>query len=216
MAHLSSSLSSHQGFHTTLSTSLHLPSSEWPKPPLTSPASSCTLHMNFELPENVFVDPYELHHYSEYYSFRLYGASNLEAPVFAVGKDAPVLLVTPVLGKGNSTAREDEDVEFDVPLHLRYGVPSIGSSDSEGVDDGMITVSIPSPTTFWACEPGRGGLYLLYASHSLRPALTISSQIQIQSTSQPVPRSFGIHRSSPNPSQIPRPPSSSFRPLPLH
>lgn len=189
MSNLSWSLSSHQGFHTTLSTSLHLPSSDWPKPPLISPSSSCTLHLNFELPEHVFVDPYELHHYNEYYSFRLYGASNLEAPVFAVKENPPVLLVTPMLGKGNNTVREDENVEFDVPLHLRYGVPSLGSGGLDGVDDGMITVSVPSPMAFWSCEPERSGLYFLDASHSLRPALTIPSQIQTQSTPQSVPRS---------------------------
>ncbi|EIM80615.1 uncharacterized protein STEHIDRAFT_86837 [Stereum hirsutum FP-91666 SS1] len=197
MAHLTSSLSSHQGFHTTVSTSLHIPSSEWPKPPLTSPASSCTLHLNFELPEHVFVDPYELHHYSEYYSFRLYGASNLEAPVFAVKENAPVLLVTPVLGKGNSTAREDEDVEFDVPLHLRYGVPSIGSSDSEGVDDGMITVSIPSPTAFWACERETGDSNSEHLS--TRPEVLRNSPLIAQSFPDPSTALILFSPSSPLP-----------------
>lgn len=153
MSHLSLSLSSHQSFHTTLSTTIHIPSSEWPKPPL----SSCSLHLHHDLPEHVFVDPYELQHYNEYYSFRLYGASNLEAPVFAVKEDAPVMIVMPVL-KNTSSLGKDLDVEFDVPLHLRYGVPSVGA------DEGMMTVSIPPPTPFWACQREAGGMYFLYAS----------------------------------------------------
>lgn len=83
--------------------------------------------------------------------------------MFAVKENPPVLLVTPVLGKGNSTAREDENVALDVPLHLRYGVPSLDSGGLDGVDDEMVTVSVPSPTAFWACDPEPGGPYLLHA-----------------------------------------------------
>lgn len=85
--------------------------------------------------------------------------------MFAVKEDAPILLITPVVGKRNRTAGGDEDVEFDVPLHLRYGVPAVGSDGMEDVNEGMVTVSIPSPTPFWACEQEPDGLYGTCVSH---------------------------------------------------
>lgn len=85
----------------------------------------------------------------------MYGVLNLEAPVFAVEGGGLVILVTPVV-RNISTLGEDVDVEFDLPLHLRYGVPFAGGF--EGMDEGMVLVSIPLPTPFFACQRLPGGM----------------------------------------------------------
>ncbi|THH13811.1 hypothetical protein EW146_g6448 [Bondarzewia mesenterica] len=134
---VSSTLSSVQGFHTTLSSRI---TSE--RPP------SCSLHLYQELPNYLFVDPYELDHYSDSYSFELSGPSNLEAPVFTVNDDSTLLLnlSLPV------ASSQSLNLTVDIPLHLRYGRPA---KRGESAGHHLVAVTVPAPVAFWACTDPR-------------------------------------------------------------
>lgn len=146
---LSSILTPAKGLHTTSTTRLALRGSR---------RRSCTLHLYFSLPTQLFADPYELAHRRASYAFERFGGGNLEAPVFAAGAGGPSgllldVVVVPVADEGIV------EIEVEVPLHARYGVPKSGG-------DLMDEVVLPPPEAFWAC-PASGdgeGAPLLYAA----------------------------------------------------
>ena len=142
---LSSILAPTKGLHTTSTTRLALHHGDRPR-------SSCTLHLYFTLPTQLFVDPYELAHRRESYRFERFGGGNLEAPVFApgAGADAPAgLLLDLIIPGGEGPEGEDGStwssvIQIDVPLHARYGVPK---TEGELIDE----VALPPPEAFWTC-----------------------------------------------------------------
>ena len=154
---LSSILTPTKGLHTTSTTRLAVHRGDRRR-------SSCTLHLYFTLPTQLFADPYELAHRRESYRFERFGGGNLEAPVFApgAGGGAPsgllLDLIVPEGGEGVDDVGfggegEGEDgsvIQIDVPLHARYGVPKTGGG--ELIDE----VALPIPEAFWACPTTRG------------------------------------------------------------
>jgi hypothetical protein len=138
---VSSTLTPTKGFHTSSTTRIQRGS--YPH--------SCTLHLYFDLPAQLFADPYELGHRHGSYTFERFGGGNLEAPVFAPSAGGPSGLLLDVIipGGGGGESRDDKDVlSIEVPLHARYGVPK---RDVELIDE----VVLPPPQAFWACARGR-------------------------------------------------------------
>ena len=135
---LSSTLTPTRGFHTSSTTRVNIRGSL---------RHSCTLHLYFDLPAQLFADPYELDHRRGSYAFEYFSAGNLEAPVFAPGAGGPSgLLLDVTVPEG-----EDNDIlSIEVPLHARYGVPK---RDGELTDE----VVLPPPEAFWACTRERLG-----------------------------------------------------------
>ncbi|KAN0138409.1 PIG-X / PBN1 domain containing protein [Lactarius tabidus] len=135
---LSSTLTPTRGFHTTLTTHLALRGSR---------AHSCRLHLYFDLPAQLFADPYELDHRRGSYTFERFGGGNLEAPVFAPGAGVPsglLLNVTVPEGDGGESREDNKILSVEVPLHARYGV---SKTDGELIDE----VVLPPLEAFWAC-----------------------------------------------------------------
>ncbi|KAI9442287.1 PIG-X [Lactarius indigo] len=135
---LSSTLTPTRGFHTFSTTCLVLRGSN---------SHSCTLHLYFDLPAQLFVDPYELDHRRGSYTFERFGGGNLEAPVFAPGAGGPSGLLLDAVVPGNGGG-DDDILSIEVPLHARYGVPK---RDGELIDE----VALPPPEAFWACPQER-------------------------------------------------------------
>ena len=132
---LSSSLTTHRGFHSIYSTQIILND--------TVDFATCTLHLLYILPPRIFVDAYELANRRDLYSFRLSGISNLELPVTEVNPEGSALLLNVLLPR--PSPHGTQKVTVDIPLHLRYGE----TAQSKASDDGTIKVSWP--TGFWAC-----------------------------------------------------------------
>ena len=138
---LSSNLTPTRGFHASSTTHLLLRGSR---------IHSCTLHLYFDLPAQLFVDPYELDHRRGSYTFERFGAGNLEAPVFAPGAGGPSgLLLNVTVPEGGESHEDDDILSIEVPLHARYGVPKT-QTDGELIDE----VVLPPPEAFWACAEG--------------------------------------------------------------
>ena len=151
---LFSSITPEDGFHRTSATHIiitnHsvLPSSVTP---------NCTLHLYFSLPPLIFIDPYELSNYAQFYTFKHWGTANLELPVQAVSQNNSWLLLNvnvpqervlwarddPHLEAGHDEI--DVALEIKVPLHLRYGNPSYASNS------GYDTTEMDWPTGFLSC-----------------------------------------------------------------
>ncbi|KAF8482791.1 PIG-X [Russula ochroleuca] len=139
---LSSTLNPTKGFHTTSTTRFAL---RGPRP------HSCTLHLYFTLPAQLFADPYELAHRRASYTFERFGGGNLEAPVFAPAANRPsALLLDMIIPEGVDKMDQGSGNVFsiEVPLHARYGVPKSGGELMDEV------VLLP-PTAFWACPQQR-------------------------------------------------------------
>lgn len=117
-------LSPTQGFHTTSTTTIET----------TSPKPECSLHLHYQLPPQIFVDPYELVHRSASYAYIHDGTANLELPVSAVDPAGSAVLL--------DVAANASNVTIELPLHLRY--PRLDES-------GISTLSVPLPIVFWAC-----------------------------------------------------------------
>lgn len=119
-----------QGFHFTLTTHLA------PRPH--PPADNCTLHLLHALPPDVYADQYELAQRPGLSASSLTGASDLELPVGAVDEGGSLLLLAvPEETQGSG------ELVFDVPLHARYGRPSLRG--------GFRTIQLEPPVGFWAC-----------------------------------------------------------------
>ena len=112
MAQLSSSISPAYGYHRTSLTRI-----SFTHPELLGPIKNCTLYLHFTLPPLIFVDPYELAHYEESYSFRHWGTSNLELPVTAVPQESSFLLLTV-----KTTKSDTREMEVKLPLHVRLEI----------------------------------------------------------------------------------------------
>lgn len=140
MASLISSIQPRDGFHPVLSTKISLDNYK-----LLS-TSNCSLHLLITLPPLVFVDPYELAHHEEFFTFRHWGTSNLELPVSVVAQNSSSLLLDIKILKNVP------EVEVNVPLHLRYGDLTKGSS-------GHHSVELSWPTGFLSCPLNSGERY---------------------------------------------------------
>ncbi|KAI0267131.1 PIG-X [Gloeopeniophorella convolvens] len=127
---LSSTLTPTQSFHTTSTTRIALRGTR---------ARGCGLRLHFALPAQLFADPFELQHRAAAYTFERFGTGNLEAPVFAPGAGGPSALLLDVTSPEGET-----EIEVEVPLHARYGVPK---SSGDMLDEVML---LP-PEAFWAC-----------------------------------------------------------------
>ncbi|KAF7360615.1 Protein pbn1 [Mycena venus] len=100
----SSSVPHPQSFHHVFKTSISA-----------SGHDNYSLHFHYELSPLIFVDPYELSHRADAYSFKHAGASNLELPVFALGScdDGNT---TPLVSAMQPLS-EDGVLGVEVPLH---------------------------------------------------------------------------------------------------
>lgn len=130
MTSLISSISPKDGFHPTSTTRIHLPHFE----------SNCSLHLYFSLQPLIFVDPYELAHHEQFYTFKHWGTSNIELPVSAVDEGGSAVLLDIYFPEGA------KEVEVALPLHLRYGNPAKASSS------GHQSVEMAWPKGFLACQ----------------------------------------------------------------
>ncbi|KAF7360562.1 RBR-type E3 ubiquitin transferase [Mycena venus] len=103
----SSSVLHSQSFHPVFKTSISAPGHE-----------NCSLHLHYELPPLIFVDPYELSNRADAYSFKHAGPSNLELPVFALGPgdDGNATLLV----SAAQPLSVDGVLDVEVPLHVRY------------------------------------------------------------------------------------------------
>jgi hypothetical protein len=143
---LVSSIAPSNGFHPTSSTNIIFNNRTQVF------SSNCTLHLYFTLPPLIFVDPYELAHHAQSYTFKHWGTANLELPVHAVPQNDSMLLInlkTPLdddLRPHPEAGESDVGIEVKVPLHLRYGDPRSAS------DSGHHTADMDWPTGFLACS----------------------------------------------------------------
>jgi hypothetical protein len=115
---------------------------------------ACELHLAQALPSDVFVDPYELELRKGQYEATVYGERNLELPVHEMSGQGQVVLLRVAV------PAEAKEVEIELPVHLRYGVPRKGG--------GIEMVNVTWPEAFWAC-PSNG------LSHPM-PALPMCSR----------------------------------------
>ena len=151
---LSSTLSPTKGFHTTSTTHFAVRGDR---------SHSCTLHLYFTLPAQLFVDPYELAHRQASYTFERFGGGNLEAPVFAPAAGGPsTLLLDLIIPESVDKVDKGDGNVFsvEVPLHARYGAPQSGG-------ELMDKVVLPPPAAFWACPQsasGSGGTSMAFHS----------------------------------------------------
>ncbi|KAJ4480994.1 PIG-X [Lentinula aciculospora] len=123
------------GFHRTITTSIIVPeNADWIQ---LLEESRCSLQLHYKFPVLVFVDPYELVHYHNFYTFQHHGYANLELPVTAMGSNGTSLLLT-------LTSVGPQDVK--VPVHLRYGEISHSNSETHR------TAEIAWPDFFLSCS----------------------------------------------------------------
>lgn len=132
MASFTSSLNPHEGFHTTSTNRIYISK---------VPSRNCSLHLSYTLPPLVFVDQYELIHYSHSYTFRHAGTSNLELPLTAVDPSGSSLLLD--VSMPEETQSDSMIIDVKVPLHMRYGEPASAGGFSE--------VKMTWPLVFFAC-----------------------------------------------------------------
>lgn len=138
MAALTCSIHPPNGFHPTLLTKVsHLPRGH-------DSGINCTLHLYYTLPPLLFIDPYELEHRRDTYTFRYWGANNLELPVTAILREEAGLLLH-VKNKLSEDVGDERAIEVEVPMHLRYGEPENGGYI------GLEEVKVGWPKGFFAC-----------------------------------------------------------------
>jgi phosphatidylinositol glycan class X len=147
---LESTLTPANGFHSSYTTTIAL-AKDTLRP-------DCSLNLLHDLPAHVFVDPYELAHYQDAYTFRLLGTTNLELPVTAVAPSGSILLLNITLP--SRTAPGDLTVAVQVPIHLRYGEPV------EGGASGYYTEQVLLPLGFVACPTSRWCSHLALICHN--------------------------------------------------
>ena len=131
---LSSSLVA-QGFHLTLSTTVEI--SSW------RPYHDCAFHLLLDLDPHLYVDQYEIVQRPGYTSL-LWGATDLERPVSAVGSGSSVLLLT--ADKSLMTREHATNFTLDIPLHARYGRPALTTRAA------IHHVDLQHPIGFFACS----------------------------------------------------------------
>ncbi|KDQ11743.1 hypothetical protein BOTBODRAFT_177121 [Botryobasidium botryosum FD-172 SS1] len=146
-------------FHLKTITTLSLPAEPQ------SPSPACSLHLLFQLPPSIFIDPYELEELEDHYGrlrYRVWGETDLEKPVSAVDSRGSVLLVdvgADILGNAHKKGGGGE-LQVEVPMHVRYLSPSPWTSTSKNVSgrpgqvvsEGMYEpVEWSWPLGFYAC-----------------------------------------------------------------
>lgn len=124
------------GFHPSLVSCLPLPSLP----------SSCSLHALYSLPPHLFVDPNELTD-----DHNLAAAVDLEAPVFNVDQRSTHILYN--ITENTAHFYQNGTVCFNLPIHARYGTPSISD---------LYLLSIDCPRVFSSCP--RSGEFSLSLS----------------------------------------------------
>ncbi|TFY75635.1 hypothetical protein EWM64_g8377 [Hericium alpestre] len=139
----SSSLSPSRGFHSSLTTEIIIPDQ-----PL---SESCSLHILHQFPPDIIVDPYELENCEDIFTFELAGHLNLELPVFAPDISNTTLLVN----LKRRTRSPGEAFNVTIPLHLRYGRPTICEDSQCGSE--LDSISIQPATVFHACPDHGSG-----------------------------------------------------------
>ncbi|KAJ3727660.1 PIG-X [Lentinula raphanica] len=171
-----SSIDPPHGFHRTIRTSITLRDqdrdAEWihlveAKEEKETP---CSLHLYYELPLLVFVDPYELVNYQHLYTFQHYGNANLELPVAAMGSNGTSLILKlnpKLVSLGPHSHVDVKDIT--VPIHLRYGEISDSTSRSET----HRSAEIAWPEVFLSCDSEADTMSL--TSYSLPEELMSSS-----------------------------------------
>jgi phosphatidylinositol glycan class X len=114
----------------------------------------CSLHIYYQLPSSVFIDPYELVQRGEEYTFFQWGHADLEKPVHAVEESNVSFLLNV---KPPQTWLDDVSalsLDVKVPLHARYGIPSpsISPKPPTGTYHDIV---LQFPKAFIACEKGK-------------------------------------------------------------
>ncbi|KAI4107591.1 MAG: hypothetical protein L6R37_001551 [Teloschistes peruensis] len=115
------------------------------------PTPVCALYTFLTLPSLLFVDKYQLSSPNFLASKNLRalrnvsGETDLEAPDWVVQKWGSTLLLElapPPTLDSTKAKKKDKAWHADVPLHLRYLLPTSG---------GIANVQVPWPVVFWAC-----------------------------------------------------------------
>ncbi|KAJ3966683.1 PIG-X [Lentinula raphanica] len=134
-----SSIDPPHGFHRTIRTSIILQDVDWihlVEQDEKNETRLCSVHLHYEFPVLVFVDPYELANYQHLYTFELRGNANLELPVAAMEQNlesngALLVLLLNLNPKLISNNTSGPRVDVKVPIHLRYGEISRSTSRTE-------------------------------------------------------------------------------------
>ncbi|KAI9056646.1 hypothetical protein FKP32DRAFT_1615785 [Trametes sanguinea] len=138
MASLSSRISG-DGFHFTVSTTIHVPD--------TLDLTHRTLHVVHDLDPHLYADQYELAQRPGY-SAVLWGTTDLEKPVSAVPSNGSVLLLT--ADTSHVLAGTPVNLTLEVPLHARYSRPVAGVNE----EDAFYRIQLRPPIGFMAGEIG--------------------------------------------------------------
>lgn len=129
VTNLMSYLRPSSGFHSSFSSCLTLPSLP----------TSCSFHALYSLPPDVFVDPNEL---TEDHDLRT--TVDLEAPVFSVDQRPTHILYN--ITTNTALFHPNGTVCFSLPIHARYGAPSISR---------LHPLPIDCPRVFSSCPQSR-------------------------------------------------------------
>lgn len=146
---ISHSVQPGRAFHSTLSTTV-----------VFDPLEDCVFFALYSLPQSIIIDRYELS--DRRLSFEFWGEPNLELPVFALDQTANSLLLINV----TSTVAHAKQLVIDIPVHARYGEPSITPAPH--------TISISSPACFWACPSSGAYAIRIISCHVLRSPQPVS------------------------------------------
>ncbi|KAF9447413.1 hypothetical protein P691DRAFT_760813 [Macrolepiota fuliginosa MF-IS2] len=117
-------------------------------------SGNCSLHLFYQLSSSLFVDPYELAQRQQSYTFVRWGHADLEKPVHAVANsDTNVLINVNVPLSLPEDENGGKQLDVEVPLHARYGVPLTSTSPNVGSGNYQGLVLEP-PEAFIACPNG--------------------------------------------------------------
>ncbi|CAD6502372.1 BgTH12-04964 [Blumeria graminis f. sp. triticale] len=114
---------------------------------------ACRAHVLLTLPQSIFVDKYQLsdplflQNKNLSALRRITDDIDLEAPAYNLptwGSSVLIELATP---EDNTNHNQPLDWTAQIPMHLRYLMPSSNSS-------GLRDIEVPYPVVFWACNSG--------------------------------------------------------------
>ncbi|KAK4539998.1 hypothetical protein LTR36_009896 [Oleoguttula mirabilis] len=148
---------------------------------LAPPKDSCALHAYLTLPSALFIDRYQLadplflasHNLVALHS--LSGEQDLEAPDWVIkrwGSAALLELATPppsTITTTNASSGPADEWTVTIPTHLRYlqapsantnttttPTPNTPHTNTNTTSAGRVSLEIPHPSLFWACEAQEG------------------------------------------------------------
>jgi hypothetical protein len=159
MSYITTNIHPSQGFHPVSSNVVHFSTGS-------SSLVQCSFHLYFKLPPLLFVDPHELAQRNNTYTFNHWGSRDLEKPVHALpeaerGSDVllNVRLSPPSIDDDRKPFVEETgsvswSMTVDLPMHLRYGVPSPISSTSKA-GKSYDHVHVDTPIAFLLCKTFR-------------------------------------------------------------